>query len=119
MEKERENGEGKTIPALGQPAMHHLSQNKLFNAKKLHKTTEKCCLEVKIRTYLIERVILSYSISLWSRWWNTKHLLIFGEVYLFFNKTPKSFFLGAGKLRGVVKTTRNIYITYMYDAGYI
>lgn len=52
MEKERENGEGKTIPALGQPAMHHLSQNKLFKEKKLHKTTEKCCFEEEIKTYL-------------------------------------------------------------------
>lgn len=34
MEKERENGEGKAISALGQPAMHLLLQNKLFNAKK-------------------------------------------------------------------------------------
>lgn len=43
MEKERENGEGETIPASRQPEMHHLQQNKLFNAEKLHKNTEKCC----------------------------------------------------------------------------
>lgn len=52
MEKERENGEGKTIPALGQPAMQHLPQNKLFNAKTLHKTTEKCRFEEEIKKYL-------------------------------------------------------------------
>lgn len=55
MEKERENGEGKTIPVLGQPAMYHLPQNKLFNAKKLHKTTERCCFEKEIKTYLNEK----------------------------------------------------------------
>lgn len=120
MEKERENGEGKTIPALGQPAMQHLPQNKLFNAKTLHKTTEKRRFEEEIKKYLNRKGFFFITVFHFETDDETLTTCLFLErvTIFFFIKELNPSYLGAGKLRGRMKITGDINIIYMYDAGY-